>query len=114
MTKLYARRLFFVAAGSSFVKDSMETLTQFRKLQPIGAGKPMFGSTTKELMPKVALDVYLAKMMQRLIDQKDRLSNAYRRPPQDPEPIACIALTLMSVVSARASEFPRAAVVRHF
>jgi hypothetical protein len=53
-------------------------------------------------------------MMQRLIDEKDRFSNAYRRPPQNPPPPACLALTLISVVSARPSDFPRAAIARYF
>jgi hypothetical protein len=114
MTTLDASRLLITAAGSSFVKDSLEALEGFRRLQPLGAGKPILGSRIKESRPHIALEVYLAQMMQRLIDQKDQLSNAYRRPPQDPPPSACLALTLMSVVSARPSEFPRAAIVRHF
>jgi hypothetical protein len=114
MTTLDASRLLITAAGSSFVKDSLETLEGFRRLQPLGAGKPIPGSRIKESRPHVALEVYLAQMMQRLIDQRDQLSNAYRRPPQDPPPSACLALTLMSVVSAKPSEFPRAAIVRYF
>jgi hypothetical protein len=74
----------------------------------------MLGSHAREPKPKISLDVYLAQMLQRLIEQKDQLSNAYRRPPQNPPPSACLALTMMSVVSDRATEFPRAAVVRTF
>lgn len=114
MTTLDASRLLITAVGSSFVKDSVETLVEFRKLQPLGAGKPVRGSLTKKLKPKIALDAYVADMMQRLIDERDRLPNAYRRPPQNPEAHASLVLTLMSVVSALASEFPRAAVVRYF
>ena len=114
MTTLDASCLLITVAGSSFVKDSVETLAEFRKLQPIGAGKPIRGSLTKDLKPKIALDVYVARMMQRLIDERERLSSVYRRPPHNPEAHASLVLTLMSVVSARASEFPRAAVVRYF
>lgn len=111
MTTLDASRLLITVAGSSFVKDLVETLTEFRKLQPIGAGKPMSGSPTKAIMPKIALDTYVANMMQRLIDEKVQLASVFRRPPQDPEPQASIALTLMSVVSAQPSDFPRVAIV---
>ena len=114
MTTLDASRLLIAVAGSSFAKDSVESLNEFRKLQPIGAGKPTPGSLTRDLKPKIAFDVYVAQMMQRLIDERDRLSNAYRRPPQTPPPSACFALSLISVVSAQPSDFPRAAIARYF
>src|SRR5258708_31968483 len=46
MSTLDASRLLLTVAGSSFVKDSVETLAELRKLQPLGAGKPMLGSRT--------------------------------------------------------------------
>lgn len=114
MTTLDASRLLIAAAGSSFVKDSVETLEEFGSLQPIGSGKPLRGSVTKDLQPRIALEKYLAEMMQRLIDEREQLSSAYRRPPQDPPPIGSIALRLMSVVSASSKNFPRLAIVRRF
>jgi hypothetical protein len=114
MTTLDASRLLIATAGSSFVKDSVETLEEFGSLQPIGSGKPMRGSLTEVLQPRIAFEKYLAEMMQRLIDEKEQLSSAYRRPPQDPEPIGSIALRLMSVVSASSKNFPRLAIARRF
>src|SRR6202022_3125575 len=77
MTTLDAARLLIAAAGSPFVKDSVATLEEFGSLQPIGAGKPMRGSVTGDLQPRIALENYLAGMMQRLIDEREQLSNAY-------------------------------------
>jgi len=114
MTTLDASRLLVAAAASSFVKDSVETLEEFGSLKPIGSDKPLRGSVTKDLQPRIALEKYLAEMMQRLIDEREQLSSAYRRPPQDPPPIGSIALRLMSVVSASSKNFPRLAIVRRF
>ena len=114
MTTLDASRLLIATAGSSFVKDSVETLEEFGSLQPIGSGKPLRGSVTKKLQPRIALEKYLAEMMQRLIDEKAQLSSAYRRPPHDPEPIGSIALQLISAVSASSKKFPKLAIARRF
>jgi len=87
MTTLDASRLLIATAGSSFVKDSVETLKEFGSLQPLVADKPVRGGATVERPPRIAFEKYLAEMMQRLIDEKEQLSSAYRRPPQDPPPI---------------------------
>jgi len=100
MTTIDAAGLLIAAAGSSFVKDSVETLDGFRNLQPIGSGKPMRGSVTQDLQPQVALENYLAETLQLLIDSKEKLPSAYRRPPHDPSPVGSIGLSLMSVVGA--------------
>jgi hypothetical protein len=112
MTTLDAASLLIAAAGSSFVKDSVETLDGFRNLQPIGAGKPMRGSVTGDLQPRLALEKYLAETLQWLIDEKEQLPSAYRRPPHDPQPVGSIGLVLMSAVGAK--KFPRLAIVRRF
>jgi hypothetical protein len=114
MTTLDAASLLIAAAGSSFVKDSVETLDGFRNLQPIGAGKPMRGSVTGDLQPRVALEKYLAETLQWLIDEREQLPSAYRRPPHDPPPVGSIGLVLMSVVGAPSKKFPRLAIVRRF
>jgi len=114
MTTLDAASLLIAAAGSSFVKDSVETLDGFRNLQPIGAGKPMRGSVTGDLQPRIALEKYLVETLQLLIDKREQLPSAYRRPPQDPPPIGSIGLSLMSVVGAPSEHFPRVAIVRRF
>lgn len=44
----------------------------------------MFANRPKELKPKIALDVYLGKILQPLIEQKDQLPDAYRRPRKIP------------------------------
>lgn len=112
MTTLDAARLLIAAAGSSFVKDSVETLAGFGKLRPIGPIKTMRGLFAPRLKFVTDLELNLAQMMQRLIDEKDRLPNAYRRPPQNPRPHECIALTLMSVVGAQPSAPSRVAITR--
>jgi hypothetical protein len=114
MTTIDAAGLLIAAAGSSFVKDSVETLDGFRNLQPIGSGKPMRGSVTQDLQPQVALENYLAETLQLLIDSKEKLPSAYRRPPHDPSPVGSIGLSLMSVVGAPLKKFPRLAIVRRF
>jgi hypothetical protein len=114
MTTLDASRLLIAAAGSSFVKDSVETLEEFGSLQPLASDKSVRGGATVERPPRIAFEKYLAEMMQRLIDEKDQLSSAYRRPPQDPPPIGSMGLTLISVVSAPAKHFPRMAIARRF
>ena len=114
MTTLDAARLLIAAAGSSFAKDSVKTLEEFGGLQPLATDKPVRGAATVERPPRIAFEKYLAQMMQRLIDEKDQLPSAYRRPPQDPPPIGCIGLTLISVVSAPTKHFPRLAIARRF
>jgi hypothetical protein len=114
MTTLDASRLLIAAAGSSFVKDSVETLEEFGSLQPLSADKPARGGVTADRLPRIAFEKYLAEMMQRLIDEKEQLSSAYRRPPQDPLPIGTMGLTLISVVSATTKHFPRLAIARRF
>jgi hypothetical protein len=109
-----AASLLIAVAGSSFVKDSVETLDGFRNLQPIGAGKPMRGSVTRDLQPRAALEKYLAETLQWLIDEKEQLLSAYRRPPHDPPPLGSIGLVLMSVVDAPSKKSPRLAIVRRF
>jgi hypothetical protein len=51
--------------------------------------------------------------MQNLIDERDQLPDAYRR-PVSPGVDSRIALRMMSVVSARPSDFPRTASVRRY
>ena len=114
MTTLDASRLLIAAAGSSFVKDSVETLEEFGSLQSLAADKPVRGSAVVERPSRVAFEKYLAEMIQRLIDEKDQLPSAYRRPLKDAKLIGCIALSLVSVVSASSKHFPRLAIVRRF
>jgi hypothetical protein len=114
MTTLDASRLLIATAGSSFVKDSVETLEEFGSLQLLAADKPVRGGAVVERPSRIAFEKYLAEMMQRLIDEKEQLSSAYRRPPQDPEPIGSIALRLISVVSASSKNFPKLAIARRF
>lgn len=110
MTTLDAARLLIAAAGSSFAKDSLETLKGFGKLQTVGSGQPFPDRTIKELRPTVTLEKYLAEMMQRLIDLKGQLPVSYQRPPH-PEPQArMFAMTLVSAVGV--PDFPRFAFVR--
>lgn len=111
MTTLDASRLLLAVAGSTFVKDSLETLRELKKLRPIGEIKTERGYPV-DRRPETDLDVYVAKMMQRLIDERHQLASAYRRPPQNPPAVAPFAMTLMSVVSGRPADFPRAAIVR--
>lgn len=114
MTPLDASKLLITIAGSTFVKDSVLTLAEFRKLRPIGAGTPLRGSSRKVVRPRIKLDEYLADRMQHLIDGREHLPDAYRKRLPRLEAPAKFALTLMSVVGARADQFPRVAVVRHF
>jgi hypothetical protein len=107
MTTLDAARLLIAAAGSSFVKDSIETLDGFGKL------KPTRKSPRPRGMKEITLEGYLADVMQKLIDEGDQLPDAYRR-PVGPGVDSRIALRMMSVVSARPSEFPRTASVWRF
>src|SRR6476620_4120523 len=79
MTTLDAARLVLAVAGSSFVKDSVDTLEGFRELQNVGAGKP--SNKRGDVYPTVTLENYLAQMMQRLIAQKNQLPESYQRPP---------------------------------
>src|ERR1700694_3671349 len=102
MTTLDAARLLIAAAGSSFVKDSIETLEGFGKLKPTRKSRRPRG--TKE----ITLEGYLADVMQKLIDEGDQLPVAYRR-PVGPGADSRIALRMMSVVCARPSKFPRTA-----
>jgi hypothetical protein len=92
MTALNASRLSIATAGCSFVKDSVESLKEFGSLQPLAADKPVRGGATVERPPRIAFEKYLAEMMQRLIDEKEQLSSAFRRPPQDPPPIGSMGL----------------------
>ena len=114
MTTLDAARLLIAAAGSSFAKDSVETVEEFGGLQPLAADKPARGAAAVERPPRIAFEKYLAEMMQRLIDEKDQLPSAYRRPPQDQPPIGSMGLTLISVVSVATKHFPRLAIARRF
>jgi hypothetical protein len=107
MTTLDAARLLIAAAGSSFVKDSIATLEGFGKLTP--ARKSPRPRGVKE----VTLEMHLAEVMQKLIDERDRLADAYRR-PVGPGVDSRIALRMMSVVGARPGEFPRTASVWRF
>ena len=72
MTTLDASRLLIATAGSSFVKDSVETLEEFGSLQPLAADKPVRGRATVARPPVIAFEKYLAEMMQRLIDEKEQ------------------------------------------
>jgi hypothetical protein len=100
MTTLDAARLLITAAGSHFVKDSLETIEEFGSLQPVGAGKPARGNTTGDFKLRFSLEEYLAETIQRLIDEKGQLPSAYRRPPQNHPSHGGIALTLMSAVGS--------------
>jgi len=106
-TSLDAARLLIAAAGSSFVKDSLETLEGFGKLRP--ARKSPRPRGVKE----ITLEMHLAEVMQKLVDERDRLPDAYRR-PVGPGVDSRIALRMMSVVSARPGAFPRTASVWRF
>jgi hypothetical protein len=110
MTPLDATRLLIAAAGSSFVKDSLQTLYVFQNLQSIGPGEPMRPDRPQFRKPRVSLEDYIARVIQRLIDLKGRLPVSYQRPPHEETQTAAIALTLLSVVD---SNLPRAAVVRY-
>jgi hypothetical protein len=114
MTTLDAARLLLAAAGSSFVKDSVETLEEFGSLEPVEAGKPARGGVTTAPKLRIVLEKYLAEVMQRLIDEREHLPSAYRRPPQDAPPPGISGLTLMSIVSAPSKHFPRMVIVRRF
>jgi hypothetical protein len=107
MTTLDAARLLIAAAGSSFVKDSLETLEGFGKL------KPMRKSPRQRSMKEITLEAHLADVMQMLIHEREQLPDAYRR-PVGPGVNSRIALRMMSVVSARPGEFPRTATVWRF
>jgi hypothetical protein len=108
MTPLDATRLLIAAAGSSFVKDSLQTLYAFQNLQSIGAGDPMRPDRSQFRTTEVSLEDYISLVIQRLIDLKGRLPISYQRPPHDGTQTAAIALTFMSVVD---SDLPRVAVV---
>lgn len=114
MTTLDAARLLIAAAGSSFAKDSVETVEEFGGLQPLAADKHARGAANVERPPRIAFEKYLAEMMQRLIDEGDQLPSAYLRPPQDQPPIGSMGLTLISVVSVPTKHFPRLAIARRF
>ena len=64
MTTLDAARLLIAAAGSSFVKDSLETLEGFGKL------KPTRKSPRQRNMKEITLEGHLADVMQMLIHQE--------------------------------------------
>src|ERR1700674_3021367 len=107
MTTLAAARLLIAAAGSSFAKDSLETLEGFGKL------KPMRKSPRQRSMKEITLEAHLADVMQMLIHEREQLPGAYRR-PVGPGVNSRIALRMMSAVSARPDEFPRTATVWRF
>ena len=107
MTTLDAARLLIAAAGSSFVKDSIATLEGFGRL------KPTRKIPRQRSIKESTLETYLAEVMQKLIDERDQLPNAYRR-PVSPGVDSRIALRMMSVVSARPDDYPRTASVRRF
>jgi hypothetical protein len=111
MTPLDATRLLIAAAGSSFVKESLQTLHVFQSLRSIAPAEPMRPDRPPRTpTPDVSLEDYIALVIQRLIDLKGRLPASYQRPPHEETQTAAIALTLMSVVD---SDLPRAAVVRY-
>lgn len=107
MTTLDAARLLIAAAGSSFVKDSVETLEGFGKLKQTRKSPRPRG--TKE----ITLEQYLEDEMRKLIKAGDQLPFAYRR-AVGPGADSRLALRMMSVVCARPSKFPRTASVFHF
>jgi hypothetical protein len=107
MTTLDAARLLIAAAGSSFVKDSLETLEGFGRL------KLTRKSPRQRGMKEITLETHLAEVMQNLIDERDQLPEAYRRPVSAGVD-SRIALRMRSVVSARPDKFPRTASVRRF
>jgi hypothetical protein len=107
MTTLDAARLLIAAAGSSFVKDSVETLEGF------GTLKPTRKSPRPRGMKEITLEGHLADVMQKLIDERDQLPDAYRRPVGRGID-SRIALRMTSAVSARPGQFPRTASVWRF
>jgi hypothetical protein len=107
MTTLDAARLLIAAAGSSFVKDSLKTLEGFGKL------KLTRKFPRKRGIKEITLETHLAEALQNLIDERDQLPEAYRRPVSAGVD-ARIALRMISVVSARPDDYPRTASVRRF
>src|SRR5664279_5275445 len=58
MTTPDASRLLIAAAGSSFAKDSVQTLKEFGSLQPLAADKPVRGAAVMERPSRITFEKY--------------------------------------------------------
>lgn len=102
MTTLDASRLLIAAAGSSFAKDSVQTLKEFGSLQPLAADNPVRGASVVERPSRITFEKYLTEMMQRLIDEKEQLSSCL----PSPTPRSTTGSTTSSVRSSKAHGSP--------
>jgi len=87
MTARDAARLLLAVAGSYFVKDSLATMTGFGKLESVGAGKPMQGSTGEEFGPSGSFAGLFVSEIERLRDAvaTGTLPQLYTRPSKKDE-----------------------------
>jgi hypothetical protein len=109
MTPLDAARLLITVAGSSFVKDSLATLEGFGGLKLAKKAPRPRGMRNAE----VTMEAYLADLIQSLIDDRGSLPPPYSKPAGSASN-SRIGLKMMSVVSERPDDFPRAVAVFRF